>query len=606
MIKKILNKIKRIKHHYIYKLFFSYLIFILIAFTIILMITRQHLMEKEVDQGIYTYTSVLDQAGNYINFRTLEVRGIVDTITNLNNIEKVLKEGNKYYSNSVNNWNINTSNGHKQITYNLYSSSSITDIQLFSLSGQLAFQESDIYSTLTDSEKKTVDQQISKMQGMCCWIPIREMYGEDNFINEVLYMRRLPSLTHFGAYVGFVTAKVPASAFENILSQMLVTPGTKAFLYNSYGQIIAGDDSDDLTIQEIISQIRRSKTLDSGNLKRIVFDDTTYLSGIRKISGTDWTLVIAVPYGDITSTINHFMLQFMLMVMAVVIASLPVIYYISKLLSGRIVALKNEMVLFSENIEHNAMLPSTHDEIGDLTVSFYTMRENIRDLMEQQYHNGMEIKDLELQILQSQINPHFLYNTLETIYWMGIKNNAAEVSELAEKLGSFYKLSLSNGKTLVPLSTEIKHVKDYTDIQNIRYGNRINIKVIVPEYLMNYEIIKITLQPLVENAIQHGIREKTDENGTIIIDANIDNTGTKQQLIITISDDGVGMTNEQMAKMLMKNTKINGHGYGVWNINERIRMTYGNEYGLHYDSSIGKGTRVTITIPARPYIEEDR
>jgi two-component system sensor histidine kinase YesM len=233
------------------------------------------------------------------------------------------------------------------------------------------------------------------------------------------------------------------------------------------------------------------------------------------------------------------------------------------------------------------------DEIGELMESFNFMIQRIKILIEEQYKSGQEIKSAELKALQAQINPHFLYNTLDLINWTAIKYNVPEISSTVKSLSRFYKLSLSKGRDTVPISDELEHVKLYTDIQNRRFENKIILDIQVEDRILGYNVPKIILQPIVENSILHGILEKDDKAGRITI------TGALQQdtIILKVSDDGVGMDEEAINDILnAKTDEI--YGYGVWNINNRLRLYYGEEAGLLIRSEIGKGTEAEIRIPA--------
>ena len=232
------------------------------------------------------------------------------------------------------------------------------------------------------------------------------------------------------------------------------------------------------------------------------------------------------------------------------------------------------------------------DEIGVLTDSFNDMVRQISGLLKEQYKLGYEIKDLEFQVLQSQINPHFLYNTLDMIYWLGIDNEAPDVAEAAKELGRFYMLSLGHGETIVSLKNELDHVAAYVNVQNMRFEDHFKLTIDVPEELYDYKIIKIILQPLVENAILHGIREKSSESGEITIKAWLEDG----VITISIEDDVIGMPEEKLGTLLTRREK--NSGYGVWNIHERIQLSYGTQYGLRYTSRLYIGTTVSITFPA--------
>lgn len=243
------------------------------------------------------------------------------------------------------------------------------------------------------------------------------------------------------------------------------------------------------------------------------------------------------------------------------------------------------------------ILSSSEDEIGQLTKSFQSMLTKMAILIEDQFKLGHEIKNAELKALQAQINPHFLYNTLDLINWMSMKYNAKEISSLVDALSKFYKLSLSRGEDVISIEDELNHVKAYVMIQNMRFSNGITLETDVSDELKQYGILKILLQPLVENAILHGILEKDDEQGTIRI------TGWLENGIITlrIQDDGAGMSWEMLQEIPNRILPNEKHGYGIRNIDERIRLNYGSEYGLTYDSKPGEGTTVEIRIPAIHY-----
>ena len=224
------------------------------------------------------------------------------------------------------------------------------------------------------------------------------------------------------------------------------------------------------------------------------------------------------------------------------------------------------------------------------------MVKRINNLVQQQYQAGRDIKNAELKALQAQINPHFLYNTLDLINWKAIDKNVPEITEITHALAKFYKLSLNQGKDVVTLRDEINHISTYVQIQNLRFDEKIGFCISIPEDLYQYGILKLLLQPIVENAIIHGILPKKGENykGIIEITGSID----KEDLVLNIRDNGVGITKEKI-KSIFNNTNVrNKNGYGIKNINDRIKLYYGEKYGLTYQSCEEMGTTVTIYIPA--------
>ena len=237
------------------------------------------------------------------------------------------------------------------------------------------------------------------------------------------------------------------------------------------------------------------------------------------------------------------------------------------------------------------------DEIGMLYQSFNFMLRNMKALVKEQYENGKAIKSAELKALQAQINPHFLYNTLDLINWEAMDHNAPEIAEISRALARYYKISLNRGEDIITLNEELRHVETYVQIQNYRFDNRISLHIDVPEELRSLKIQKIVLQPLVENSILHGmLMLEQGEKGTVTI------TGWKQSgdLFLTVKDEGVGMPASQLRNILTDKPVVDRHGYGIRNIHKRLQLQYGEKYGLHFDSTPGKGTTVTIRIPIDP------
>lgn len=241
---------------------------------------------------------------------------------------------------------------------------------------------------------------------------------------------------------------------------------------------------------------------------------------------------------------------------------------------------------------------TSRDEIGQLILHFNHMMNRIRLLMEEKVEYGLEIKNLELKALQAQINPHFLYNTLDTINCLAIARDVPEITDVVSALATFYKISLSKGKDQISIRDEVMHAKMYVRIQNSRFADRISQIWDIDPKTEQLLIIKIVLQPVIENAIIHGIFEKEDSAGTVTVRSVLD----KDQVIITVSDDGIGMTPSEIAQNFPPAaaegiTDAPG-GYGVKNISDRLRIAYGPEYGLSCESTPGRGTTVTIRIPA--------
>lgn len=222
------------------------------------------------------------------------------------------------------------------------------------------------------------------------------------------------------------------------------------------------------------------------------------------------------------------------------------------------------------------------DEIGILGNQFKVMVKENLELNERITSSKLKQREAELKLLQAQINPHFLYNTLDSIYWLAKIKKADDIADMAIALSDIFKLSLNKGSEITTVRNEIKQVKSYLVIQNLRYKDRFKVNIDIDERIMEHEIIKLIIQPFIENAMVHGLELKPGD-GEINIIGRLEGT----EIIFIIGDNGIGVDNIN---------KFNS-GYGIKNVQERIKLYYGEEYGITFESEINKGTKVTIKIP---------
>ena len=209
----------------------------------------------------------------------------------------------------------------------------------------------------------------------------------------------------------------------------------------------------------------------------------------------------------------------------------------------------------------------------------------------------------EFDTLQSQINPHFLYNTLDIIVWMVENEKKSEAVKVVTALARFFRISLSKGKSIIPVRDELEHVRNYLTIQQMRFKNKFTYQISAREEVLELASLKLMLQPLVENAIYHGM-EFMDGDGEILIQAEI--CESSGHLCFLIQDNGLGMTGEQVEGLFADQSHVpskRGSGIGVRNVNERIKLYFGEDYGLRIWSEPDEGTKIFIDLPAVPYQE---
>lgn len=313
-------------------------------------------------------------------------------------------------------------------------------------------------------------------------------------------------------------------------------------------------------------------------------------------SYTRWKTVSIFPFDEslkVTNSLKYYSL-FIAMV-TLIIAEILAIIFISSIVRP-IAKLK---LLMKETEEGNFDVyfkSKEDDEIGELGSAFNNMVIKIKNLIELVKIEGKKKRKAEISILHAQIKPHFIYNTLDTIQWMAQEHNAEDIVELVGNFTNLLRISLSSGAEIIQIKQEIKHVESYLDIQKVRYEDKLNYELNVQKEILDYSVQKLILQPIVENAIYHGIKEKRGK-GYISIKGEL----KENKIHFVIEDNGNGIKEETIAEInaMLKGETISGKvlGYGIYNVNEKIRLTYGEDYGLQYRSKYGEGTIVEIWHP---------
>ncbi len=238
-----------------------------------------------------------------------------------------------------------------------------------------------------------------------------------------------------------------------------------------------------------------------------------------------------------------------------------------------------------------------HDELAVLSDSFNDMAMKLEQQVNSIRQEQENLRNMELKLLQAQINPHFLYNTLDTIIWLIEGNKNKEAIDMVVSLSEFFRVAVSKGKDFISIREEEIHIKSYLQIQQSRYSNILDYEIAIPEELYQYEILKLTLQPLVENSLYHGIKMLRARGKITVTGERVE-----EDLCFRVIDNGIGMEEEELME-LRRAVEMPGSeqstGFGLANVNKRIKLNYGNQYGLDIQSKKGEGTVITIKIPVR-------
>lgn len=309
----------------------------------------------------------------------------------------------------------------------------------------------------------------------------------------------------------------------------------------------------------------------------------------EQIQHPNWTLSYYIPLHEVSINATSIIKATVIIVVVCFSILLMMIWMFSNMFTIPIKRLIHKMKLIENGNLDVVVSSNSIDEFGILTNRFGQMLQKINELILVGYQNKIDQQKAEFKALQSQINPHFLYNTLSAIKWKSVQAGQEEISKIVSALSKFYRTALNKGDNIIPVREEVVNMKSYVEIMLIMRESSFDVHYDFDEDIFRYVTINLILQPIVENCIEHGIAGKTDGRGKIAI-AGRSRDG---YIEITAEDNGVGMTEEKTREVLSRESR----GYGLKNVNDRLKLFFGEEYGISIESSLGKGTVMTIRFP---------
>lgn len=337
----------------------------------------------------------------------------------------------------------------------------------------------------------------------------------------------------------------------------------------------------DLTYSEFLEQRDRGST--------------DYIILCEQSNTTGWTVWLYQPVGLAGEAMRPIGVMAGVTILICIFAAVLAYFITSGMVSSRIERLTHFMQEVQEGSMDMQMESDDRDEIGMLYRGFGSMMKRIRTLINEVYLSKITQKEAELKALQAQINPHFLYNTLSLINWKALAAGEEDISRMTLALSTFYRTALNRGRNVLQVEAELSNTRAYLEIQSMLHDGDFDYEIEAQPEILQCESLNLILQPLVENAIHHGIEEKTDGRGKITV------RGWKEDNCVwfMVEDNGVGMEQEVADKILTMESK----GYGVRNVDERIRLCYGEKYAMKVESIVGKGTKMTIHFPAKQLVD---
>ena len=432
---------------------------------------------------------------------------------------------------------------------------------------------------------------------------IRDLFDRnENSYSWVISLSRAVEVTDEGkATQALLLINLNYRYFEEIFSNVNLGNGGYVYLTNDRGDIIWHPKQNEIYSGRFNEDNKYAATLKDGITVENLRGKNITLN-VRTIGYTGWKLVGVTPSAALG--IDGIKFRFFVLFVADLFLFLLAMInaFISDKISNPIKRLDGSVREIESGNLDVEILPSGSYEVEHLGKSIKNMLGRIKVLMSDLVAEHNAKRKSEFDTLQSQINPHFLYNTLDIIVWMIENENSDKAVNIVTALAKFFRISLSKGKNIITVKDEVEHVRNYLMIQNMRFKNRFEYSIDVDEKVLSYSSLKLMLQPLVENAIYHGM-EFMDGDGEIDVKVFKED----DSLYFTITDNGLGMSEDMVETLLNKDfvPSKKGSGIGVKNVNERIKLYFGSEYGLKVESEPDEGTKITIHLPAVVYGEND-
>lgn len=425
----------------------------------------------------------------------------------------------------------------------------------------------------------------------------------DNKYHWVVSLSRSVELTSTGTIShGVLLVDMNFNGIEEICSNVDLGKSSYIYIIDSNGEIIY-HPRQELIYSNLIHENNRKAASYKDGTQLEMFDNEERLVTVKTVGYTGWKIVAVTPTKDITESYY----QYNLFVLLCAAFASFLLIFVNTFISSRIATPIKQLENSVKNIENGdfdetKITVSGSYEVQHLGKTIRSMVREMKNLMNDIVREQESKRKSELDALQSQINPHFLYNTLDTIVWMIENKNDKDAVTMVTALARLFRISLSKGKNIIPVADELQHVQNYLTIEKMRFKNKFEFTIEAEPETLTCSTIKLIVQPLVENSIHHGL-ESMDEDGEIRVHAYIQG----KELYIDVTDNGLGMPKEQADSLLEEGTVTihgKGSGIGLKNVQKRIQLYFGREYGLTILSEPDEGTTVRVHLPVRPMLDE--
>ncbi len=580
-LREIINKLSKMKFNQKITIFFISAVLITNSFVIfaVYQLAGKEITEKSSGLVQGQFETVTD----ILNITLRNIIGTSNIITGDDRVKEFLMN-NRLTSK---NYNKDTSDAYSSIRYSLDSNRYIDYIALVKFDGPELIYVGETWTSNDFRTQTLKDYQdaVNTNFGNFKISMKRKVFYPDQYVLNVY--QPINDKYNFNKYTGFLVIGIGEKNIKEFYSNLDKGLKMQTYLTDKDGIIISNEDKSLIGTESLYKDVLQGKSGQQkiGN-KMIIYE---------KLDNWDWYMVGEIPRESMLKDTNTVIFVIIILVLgAGALISIACYKLSNNLYKPMDTIVKKMKEVSMGNLEVRMEQKYEGKDFKQLSNGFNIMIEEINILMYRIKKEQSEIKQIELNRLQSQIKPHFLYNTLECIHWQALLDGNKNVSRMVKALANFYRLCLSNGKDIISLSQELANVENYLIIQNMRYSDIAECEISIDDAFKNVLIPKLTLQPLIENSIYHGIRVKDGYKGKILVSAKEEG----DKIIISVADNGVGMEQEQIDEV---NNSISifdeKTGYGLRNVHKRIEILFGSGYGLYYRKNEYGGITVDVLLP---------
>ncbi|NOU75668.1 HAMP domain-containing protein [Paenibacillus sp. LMG 31458] len=437
-------------------------------------------------------------------------------------------------------------------------------------------------------------EQVDASSGNNIWFPMQQRnYLTPDSQEIVMTLGKRIVNIYTGQKLGMLVLNIKESSLSAIYQKIGSIQDGSYFIVNEGGVVISSQHPENL-LQEVADPTLKNwitSSRDTSDLTSFQHEKTLVVSS--DVPSFGWKLISMAPLVSLTADTRKITVLIVLIGLICLFFALLGAGMLSQLIAKPIMGLTKHMKRIKEGNLDIEFQVNSEDEIGLLASGFNAMIRRVQELLTNINFEQKKKREYELALIQAQIKPHFLYNTLDVIYTLSEMGRARDVQRTTKALADFYRAALSKGRETITIEEEVRNVKDYLSIQRIRYSDVFTFEFDIRGEVLGGLIPKLTIQPLVENAIYHGLKTK-GSLGILKVTGEI----VEGKIKIIVSDDGVGMQPERLEALVKKpESPEQAVGYGLRNVNDRIQLYFGDEYGLQIESQLGQGTEVTLWLP---------